>query len=73
MSPPYFPKRFRELDFESLNLNLEELQRFEGQLNVTGFKEGQLLFYKSLRYEVLQKLDLCRGTIIGWAFFLYFA
>jgi hypothetical protein len=42
-SPPYSPERFGELDFESLNLNLKEIQRFEEQLNVVGFKEGWLL------------------------------
>jgi hypothetical protein len=39
-SPPYSPERFEKLDFESLSLSLEAMQRFEGQLNVMGFKEG---------------------------------
>jgi hypothetical protein len=42
-SSPHSPKRFRECDFESLSLSPEKIQRFEGQLNVTGFNEGELL------------------------------
>jgi hypothetical protein len=60
MSPPYSTKRFGKLDFESLSLSLKKIQRFEGQLNVIRFGEGQLLSKKSLGYDVLQELNLCR-------------
>jgi hypothetical protein len=38
----------------------KDFQRFEGQLNVMGFKEGWFLSLKSLGYDVLQKLNLCK-------------
>jgi len=38
-SPPYFPKRFGELDLESFSLNLEEIQRFEGSLMSRGSRK----------------------------------
>jgi hypothetical protein len=70
-SPPYSLERFGKLDFESLSLNLEEIQRSKGQLNVTRFKEGRLLSWKSLGYDVLQELDMCRGDNNNLVYFLY--
>jgi hypothetical protein len=29
-SPPYFPKRFGKLDFESFSLSPKDIQKFEG-------------------------------------------
>ncbi len=72
-SPPYSLERFGKLDSESLSLNLEKIQRSKEQLNVTGFKEGRLLFWKSLGYDVLQELDLCRGDNSRLVYFLYLA